>query len=546
MIKEIIPAITPDNIKDIQLLKDALDIFLDYLVKHSDITIDIKNILDEQKEILYEEFVKIYLNNIYNVLTKSQHNEALYLKLKTLYTAFGLDVNEVDLSIDIVSLLTRDYIMTNKDYKSAKGTPKAMEYIYDVIIESGVQKDFLGNNTGDFRYYEGEHIFEYNVEGTMLTEVYEHFVRPLTHPVGWAYFYKRLFYMSFVDYFRVDFEYTIRELEVRCMNGSLFEKDDYLANISHFKKRFDDDPNYGDILTAKRDDLVQENNTLDPESEKYKSNERLIAVYNKSLNGDFTLVSDNEVTFINTEIIGPADGNTKRISVHFKNGEVLQSLDTPREIVLYGIDGRKEIDYKLDYDGNCGLYMDYDVETKTEVTDEIDFGFEMPLASTTGKHNVIGAGNVFVGSFIVGDELVNKDVSVTYRAVTGKIDGTNYSRIYTPGGDDECPLYWDDAGVIFDDVLYFDGCKRFFDRYKSIGAIWDAGYNFDNFVYDHHVYTEDELRLLNPVNFERDFKNRFDKEIYFDNFIWDELKDFKGYDKLYGFTAIDEFSIEQV
>ena len=126
MIQQIVPAITPEHILDIKLLKDSLDIFLQYLMDHSDITVDIKNIFDSKKIPIYEEFVKVYLDNLYKILSKSEHNEALYIKLKTQYEAMGRSIDDIDLSIDVIGLLEKDYIITNKDYKASKGTPNKL------------------------------------------------------------------------------------------------------------------------------------------------------------------------------------------------------------------------------------------------------------------------------------------------------------------------------------------------------------------------------------------------------------------------------------
>jgi len=403
MIKEIIPAITPDNITDIPLLKDSLNIFLNYINEHSDISIDIKNILDQGKVPIYEEFIKIYLNGIYKVLSKSEHNEALYNALKTSYRAANLNIEDMDLSVDIVSLLEQEYILTNKHYKQAKGTSTAMEYIFNVIINSGVQNDFLGDNIGRFQYFEGDNIFEYTIEGTMIDEIYNHFVKPLTHPVGWAYFYQRVFYQSFTDYFDLKFEYTFNTdgLEVRCMNGDIFSKDNYLTNIDH--------------------------------------------------NGN-QLVDDNTVEFINVEYLGTGDSATKRTTVFFASGETLVSNDNPRSLILYD-DNDILINYN-EYDGNCGLYLSYRTKVITTVADDIEFEDISNISSTTGKKNVVGAGNIYVGATICGDILVNKDIPVTYKSYTGVHDGTDYTRTFSAGGIDELTNrlgnYWDNTHMYFE------------------------------------------------------------------------------------------------
>jgi len=442
MIRDIIPAITPQNIWDIQVLKDAMNIFLDYLVENSDIAIDIKNIFDSKKVPIYEEFVKIYLDNIYKVLSKKEHNEALYRKLEAMYSLLGHNIEDIDMSIDAVKLLTTDFILTNKDYKQSKGTSKAMEYIYNIIIQSDIQKDFLQDNEGRFRFLETGYLFEYSIEGTMIAELYEYFVKPLSHPVGWAYFYSRVFYLSFIDYFDLEFMYTINAMEVRCMNGDIREKDDYKLNISHLGE---------------------------------------------------PLVVDNTVDFISNEDIGPIGGKKyRRTTVYFKSGEILVSVEEPRSLKLYNVDGTIKIDYDL-YDGNCGLYLDYTVETKTTVKDDISFMIDMPSASTTGKIISVGAGNVFVGNFTLGDFLVNKNVSVTYGTFAGMNDGTMQVQNFAIGALKGATMVdeyeWEQ--ILVKDPLVN---KDFEDTFKD-EKFWDQkDLRFDRFIFD-DAYVMDEFTI---------------------------------------------------
>jgi len=387
MLQEIIPAITPSNINDIKLIQDSINIFLEYLSKNSDISIDIKNILNQDKTVIYDEFIKIYLNSINSVLHNSKHNEALYNALKVNYSIAKKNIDDIKLSIDTTKLLTKDYIITNKDYKQAKGTPTAIEYIYNIVFNSGIQNNSFNDNSSGFQYYEGPNLFEYKVEGTMIDNVYETFVKPLTHPVGWAYTYQRIFYQAFTDYFNILFNYQFSEngFEVRCMNGETFNNDNYLKNISHTGKK---------------------------------------------------LVQDNTVTFISNKVIGEGTNAIKRITIYFASGETLVSDDNPRSLILYKAPEKNiELNPKItndnilinynNYDGNCGLYLDYNVIIKSNVKEEIDFKDTSSIASTVGKKNVVGAGNVFIGNVIIGSELVNKDVDVTYGPYVDNGDGTD-------------------------------------------------------------------------------------------------------------------------
>ena len=62
------------------MIKDSIDVFLQHIIDNSNIAIDIANIFDENKTALYEEFVKIYLKNMYLVLTASNYKKQVNAK----------------------------------------------------------------------------------------------------------------------------------------------------------------------------------------------------------------------------------------------------------------------------------------------------------------------------------------------------------------------------------------------------------------------------------------------------------------------------------
>lgn len=470
--KEIVKAITPQHIYDIPLLKDGLDIFISFLMENSDITEDIKKIYDSSKKPIYEEWLKIYINNIYKMLTKGASNGVLYNKMQKLYKLAGHDISEIepDMTIDSTSLLTKDYLYTNKDFKSSKGTAKAIEYIYNIIIKSGIQKDFLDGNDYSFAFRDAERLFEYEVQGNMITEIFEYYVKPLTHPLGWSHIYKHIIYLSFTDYFDIIFTLDVRAVEVRCMNGDALSTDNYVTNVSHNNK---------------------------------------------------PLVQDNKINSINSEeIVTGLNSTSTRRTVYFKSGETLVSNEIPRSLILYNADGSIKINYN-DFNGNCGLFLDYDVKNKTSVLDSIAFSMQTPLASTTGKLNAIGAGNVFIGDFVIGDKLVNKNIPVTYKTYVGGYHSKTNTRDLISVDWDDNKNNWDN--FTFDDYIVVNTADSLVD------VEWDNNkYEWDNFIFD------DSVVLDNISKFNL---NGFDGT--------DMVQIFSiGAEK--GATMIDEFEMNQI
>ena len=144
MLKQIVKSILPSNTKDIKLVRDTIDIFLDHLVKNSDIAIDIYNMFDEKKEVLFEEYVKIYLKNMYIVLTNNVYNEQLNKKLEKLYNIAGIkNYKELKFDENILEVLNKDMIFSNKAYKNSKGIANTIEYTYNMIEKLDVQQSIL-------------------------------------------------------------------------------------------------------------------------------------------------------------------------------------------------------------------------------------------------------------------------------------------------------------------------------------------------------------------------------------------------------------------
>jgi predicted transcriptional regulator len=74
-IKEIFSAITPDNIKNIPVVRDQMDIFIEILEELSKESIDIRNAFENTR--IKEELIKIYLDDLYTVFKQIQFNQSI-------------------------------------------------------------------------------------------------------------------------------------------------------------------------------------------------------------------------------------------------------------------------------------------------------------------------------------------------------------------------------------------------------------------------------------------------------------------------------------
>lgn len=114
-LKEIFESITPDNIKDISLLRDAMNIFIEMLEETSGVSIDIKNIFNDQ---LYLSNLKIYENIIesYNLEINALQEEidSKYNELN----AYSEYIQLTQIEKDQYNLLYSEYIaLKNQQYE---------------------------------------------------------------------------------------------------------------------------------------------------------------------------------------------------------------------------------------------------------------------------------------------------------------------------------------------------------------------------------------------------------------------------------------------
>ena len=426
---QIVKNLIPENIRNIKLIKDSIDVFLQHIIDNSNIAIDIANIFDENKTALYEEFVKIYLKNMYLVLTDSNYNQQLNAKLTKLYKLAGLkDFKEITISDDVLKILNKDIIFGNKAFKNSKGISTSIEYVYHLIEQLELQQSILRGD-GYFRFIEGDEVFEYTIEGSLLQEIYEHFVKPLSHPVGWTYSYNRLYELYFKDYFLVKPVYKFNYFYVGCQWGQSDKKDDYKANLGYLPFTDSD----GNNIKQKDGVLIFADNN---EKYPFENLEDLMFVANhKDVKLDIpiirdgnsydvfpadmnNLVKDNNVI----EILQYTSGKDTITEVYFKSGEKLEGHTFPRSLkLLYWnnpdtpLNARGEITIvKKDYDdvlGHCGLNLDYTVEMVTEIVEELAFYEDFGIASSYAKLNAVGG--IYCGRFVVGQRYTNNDISLT-------------------------------------------------------------------------------------------------------------------------------------
>lgn len=210
-LQSIFESITPDNIKDIPVIQDSMEIFIETLQELSKESIEIRNIF--QNDLIREELVKIYLDDLYNVLQQVQLNTKIVDIIDSINEIAGTQFYNKDAILNIATKIRDEHFLTFKSYKEKKGTKVSLKYMYD-LVNVFLQSD----NTLAPLNIEEIDPFSINLTGSMPSYFYEGIVKPLAHPLGFTYFYAQVLNLALQDFFPQElFTYTVKVLEVRCL-----------------------------------------------------------------------------------------------------------------------------------------------------------------------------------------------------------------------------------------------------------------------------------------------------------------------------------------
>ena len=401
-LQEIFNAITPENIKDIPLLKTAMEIFIANLEENSQIATDVSKIYDnaydandsahlqEAKSNLRKGLLDVYLSVFFNTITNAQNSATIKAKLNS------LGITDIPFINDAQRILNDEYFVTNKSFKEKLGTTTSINYAYNLtkFLESA-------EHTNDMKLYEVRP-FHFRTEGSIFKEMYENLVKPLAHPLGFTYTYSQIIKESIQDLFGVDITYNIFTIEMRNLDGRvhIFSEN---SNADWVKAQYVGvriNPNTNKVYTE----------------EEYDTN---VTVYLNKIPASF---SDN---IVDTRIVR---------AVIFTDGTILQQQTNPLEIVFMRnidyINGVNAPIYNYN-NSNWSLYVDYATDFTFQYTDEIE-QYTETFDITNIKENNAGNNN-------------QKYYNLTSGEYAFHVGGDEYS--FAPG-QDEVRFQYDDVQAI--------------------------------------------------------------------------------------------------
>ena len=401
-LQQIFDAITPENLKDIPLLKTAMEIFIANLEENSQVATDISKVYDNiykdtdsdilkaSKDNLRKGLLDVYLSAFFNTISKAQKNEALRVKLD------ALGITDIPFINDVQRILNDEYFVTNKSFKEKLGTKTSVNYAYNLTkyLESA-------ENANDMKLYEVKP-FHFKTEGSIFKEMYENLVKPLSHPLGFTYTYNQIIKETLQDLFGVEITYNIFTVEMRNLDGRIHVFSDN-ASAEYVKSQYVGEriyPATGKVYTE--EDFV--NN---------------VVVYTNKVPSTFT--------------DGVVDTRIVRTIV-FTDGTMLQQKTNPLEITYSNYN-----DYTLGvkstiYDYNTShwsLYVDYESDFTFQYTDNIDQFIDRILVTDIKENNNGDNGQ--------------KYYNLTSGEYAFHVGGDTYS--YAPGQDEVHYTYTDPTAI---------------------------------------------------------------------------------------------------
>lgn len=426
MLKTIFESLLPTNIKDIEMVSDALDIFLDFIENNSDIALDIRNIYNQNNPKTKNEFIKVYFYILYTVFNNARAGD----KLRNSFIndlLLNSDGNFIVPTIpEVSSIMGEEQYIAQKLTKTQKGTPASFKNMYEFALNSGFLSNVYNDLQIDYEYKEGDNVFEYEVFGVMTPEMYALLIAPMVHPLGWSYVYSRLQKQYLFDYFNVDLDYNIATFDVNCLNND--NADNYLTGLDREGLPL---PTYIDPWNTISDyikgDVVQESGSF-----------WLCLVDNT--NSAPTVMNANwqskEHSIALIEQIKLVDGYDTIIT--FLTGHIMRSTTSPISTKLYEDHTRQNIliDYNDPNDtsnSQCSLLLEFIPNITTNVGDKLRWEENISIIEYNDLHfggsahikgkftGVISQNYITTGSTQV-PSLVTNNI-IFYNAMSGSTSG---------------------------------------------------------------------------------------------------------------------------
>lgn len=250
-LKTIWEALTPEELRQIDVFRDSMEIFIETIEELSKPSIDISKTL--QEPYFHEEFFKTYNAILYDTLRSLDTNTKFY-DGNQLFNVMsnGHDVINLDILRNTSEYVQQPEFLTFRKFFESKGLKSGFHFQYDWIGKHSQEK------IEKLKIEEVDR-FRLELEGTMSRVVYDYFVRVVQNPLGFQYQYTQLLkidldYQNEMEYyFNNNNEYKITPDVIDCEGPDCYDQfyqntqNEYLKprmystdfdGFTHFYERF--------------------------------------------------------------------------------------------------------------------------------------------------------------------------------------------------------------------------------------------------------------------------------------------------------------------
>ena len=136
---------------------------------------------------LQDKLAYTFMNNVYVVSERVKHDWKLRAKLEELMkkSGYGNLINKTEFFENINDLFTENAFLSQREFNLRKGQQRSLYYTFKKADEAKIQGEALRRPF--YYHYESPAPFEYKVESSLIPDIFESFIKPLAHPIGFVY-----------------------------------------------------------------------------------------------------------------------------------------------------------------------------------------------------------------------------------------------------------------------------------------------------------------------------------------------------------------------
>jgi len=164
---------------------------------------------------LQDKLAMTYLNNFYKVLWDARQNTVLRHRLLNIAYNSNNEIDPGKFFNNPNALFDEEKTVTNKTFIMKKGTPLGLKYAQKSAFDAQLQGPMSIFN---MKIRTPEPLV-YHIESNVLEELFEKFVKPLAHPIGFIYDYKSVCPVNNtdVDHPLIKYSYKSKLIEINCL-----------------------------------------------------------------------------------------------------------------------------------------------------------------------------------------------------------------------------------------------------------------------------------------------------------------------------------------